>query len=150
MQFGPRKSSWSASCLLQLEIPLTRAALYRFYIIGYAWFSYYFFHFIKVKICERMTWWGVSSVPFPIWFPFQLHCELVSSGISSQSVQNILIWHATYNEMPILVLSLLRFSEMTSELITFNHLRCHSSSTALENRTGYWKPTRRGTDETPQ
>ena len=39
--------------------------------------------------------WGVSSVPFPFWFPFQLHCELVSSGISSQSVQNILIWHVT-------------------------------------------------------
>ena len=32
---------------------------------------------------------------------------------------------------------LLRFSEMTSELITFNHLRCHSSSTALGTRTGY-------------
>jgi hypothetical protein len=31
----------------------------------------------------------------------------------------------------------LRFSEMTSELITFNHLRCHSSSTALGTRTGY-------------
>ena len=26
-------------------------------------------------------------------------------------------------------------------LITFNHLRCHSSSTALGIRTGYWKPT---------
>ena len=49
-----------------------------------------------------------------------------------------------------LVLSVLRFSEMTSELITFNHLRCHSRSTALGARTGYWKPTRRGTDETPQ
>ena len=32
----------------------------------------------------------VSSVPFPFWFPFQLQYELVSSGISSQSVQNIL------------------------------------------------------------
>ena len=39
---------------------------------------------------------------------------------------------------------------MTSELITFNYLRCHSSSTALGTRTGYWKPTRRGTDETLQ
>ena len=38
---------------------------------------------------------------------------------------------------------------MTSQLIAFNHLRCHSSSTALGTRTGYWKPTRRGTDETP-
>ena len=27
--------------------------------------------------------WGVSSVPFPFGFPFQLHYELVSSGISS-------------------------------------------------------------------
>ena len=32
---------------------------------------------------------------------------------------------------------LLRFSEMTSQLITFNHLRCYSSSTALGTRTGY-------------
>jgi hypothetical protein len=29
-------------------------------------------------------------------------------------------------------------------------LRCLSSSTALGTRTGYWKPTRRGTDETLQ
>ena len=34
--------------------------------------------------------WGVSSVPFSFRFPFQLHCELVSSGIISQSVKNIL------------------------------------------------------------
>jgi hypothetical protein len=32
---------------------------------------------------------GVSSVLFPFQFPAQLHCKLVSSGISSQSVQNI-------------------------------------------------------------
>ena len=38
---------------------------------------------------------------------------------------------------------------MTSELITFNDLRCHSSSIALGTRIGYWKPTQRGTDETP-
>ena len=44
----------------------------------------------------------------------------------------------------------MRFSEMTSELITFNHLRCHSSSIALGTRTGYWKPTQKGTVETPQ
>ena len=25
------------------------------------------------------TLWGVSSVPFPFQFPFQLHCKLVSS-----------------------------------------------------------------------
>ena len=43
----------------------------------------------------------------------------------------------------------MRFSELTSELIQFNHFRCHSSSTALGTRNGYWKPTRRGTDETP-
>ena len=41
------------------------------------------------------------------------------------------------NERPILVLSLLRFSEMTSELITFNHLIYHSSSTALGTKTDY-------------
>ena len=38
---------------------------------------------------------------------------------------------------------------MTSELMTFNHLRCHSSSTALGTRTGYCKLTWRGTYETP-
>ena len=37
----------------------------------------------------------------------------------------------------------------SSELIIFNYLRCRSNSTALGTRTGYWKPTRRGTDETP-
>ena len=42
----------------------------------------------KVKRMHRHR--RVSSVPFPFRFPFQLHCELVSSGISSQSVQNIL------------------------------------------------------------
>ena len=42
-----------------------------------------------------------------------------------------------------MVLSLLRFSKMTSELITFNHLRCRSSSRALGTITGYWKSTRR-------
>jgi hypothetical protein len=35
----------------------------------------------------KITNWRVSSVPFPFRFPFQLHCELVSSGISSKSVQ---------------------------------------------------------------
>ena len=53
------------------------------------------------------------------------------------------------DERHILILSLLRFSEMTSELMTFNHLRRHSCSLALGTRTGYWKPTRRCTDETP-
>ena len=89
---------------------------------------------------------GVSSVPFPFWFPFQLHFKLVCSGIRSQSVQNILICRVIKNERPILVLFLLRFSEMTSELITFNCLRYHSSSRALGTRTGYWKLTQRGTD----
>ena len=96
--------------------------------------------------CLSFSWttlWGVSSVPFPFWFPYQLHCKLVSSGISSQSVQ--IFW---YGVLPFW--SYLFRSEMTSELITFCHLRCHSSSTALGNGTGYWKPTRRGTDKTPQ
>ena len=34
---------------------------------------------------------------------------------------------------------------MTPELITFNHLRWYSSSTALGTRTCYWKSTWRGT-----
>ena len=38
---------------------------------------------------------------------------------------------------PTMVLSLLRFSEMTTELMTFNNLRCHSSSTTLGTKTGY-------------
>ena len=43
----------------------------------------------------------------------------------------------------------IEFQQMTSELITFNPLRCHSSSRPLGTRTGYWKPTQRGTDENP-
>ena len=33
------------------------------------------------KLCRRRTrrQWGVSSVPFPFWFPFHLHFNLVSS-----------------------------------------------------------------------
>ena len=41
------------------------------------------------------------------------------------------MWHVTENMSPLLLLSLLRYIEMTSELITFYHLRCHSSSIAL-------------------
>ena len=91
---------------------------------------------------------GVSSVPFPFWFPFQLHCKLVSSGISSQSVQNI--WFGVLLKTRDLLWSYLFWgSAKTSEMITFNHLRCHSNSTALGTRTGYWTPTQRGTEETP-
>ena len=104
--------------------------------------------------------WGVSSVPFPFRFPFQLHFELVSSGISSpisskysEPVSSDVISLNLKRDRIRIGLSfkvarhLLRFIKMTSELITFNHLRCHSSSTALGTRTGYWKLTRRGTDE---
>ena len=38
---------------------------------------------------------------------------------------------------------------MTFELITFNHLRCHSSSTELGTIIGLLKPTQRGTYGTP-
>ena len=43
-------------------------------------------------------WWGVSFVPFPFWFPFQLHWDLVNSGIISQSVHNNLIWCFTLKQ----------------------------------------------------
>ena len=33
------------------------------------------------------------------------------------------------------------------QLITFNHLRCYSSSTALGTSTDYWKPTERGSHQ---
>ena len=39
-----------------------------------------------------------------------------SSGIISQSFQNILIWCVTWNERHLLVLSLLRYSKLTPEL----------------------------------
>ena len=52
-----------------------------------------FFQWKKQEIWKHN--WGVSSAPCPFCFPFQLHCELVSSGISSQTVQNILIWRVT-------------------------------------------------------
>ena len=31
--------------------------------------------------------WGVSSVPFPFQFPFQLHCELVSSLLALDATE---------------------------------------------------------------
>ena len=31
--------------------------------------------------------WGVSSVPFPFRFPFQLHCELVSSLLALDTTE---------------------------------------------------------------
>ena len=43
---------------------------------------------VKAAMFKR----GVSSAPFPFRCPFQLHCKLVSSGISSQSAQNILLY----------------------------------------------------------
>ena len=49
--------------------------------------------FLSLKFKKKLR--GVLSVPFPFWFPFQLHWELVSSRISSQSVPNILIWRVT-------------------------------------------------------
>ena len=47
---------------------------------------------------------------------------MIGSGIISQSAQNILIWCVTLYERDILVLSHVRYSKLTSELITFNHL----------------------------
>ena len=57
---------------------------------------HFMFHFLSGLVTL-----GVSSVTFPFRFPFQLHCGLVSSRVSSQSVQNILKWRVTYNERPI-------------------------------------------------
>ena len=37
--------------------------------------------FLSLKFKKKLR--GVLSVPFPFWFPFQLHWELVSSRISS-------------------------------------------------------------------
>ena len=39
-----------------------------------------------------------------------------------------------------------RYDIWTDKIQSF---RCHSSSTTLGTRTGYWKPTRRGINETP-
>ena len=45
-------------------------------------------------------------------------------------------FRVTENMSLLLLLSLLKYSEMTVELTTFKYLSCHSSSTALETRTG--------------
>ena len=34
-----------------------------------------------------LSYWGVSSVPFPFRFPFQLHCELVSSLLALDATE---------------------------------------------------------------
>ena len=57
---------------------------------------------------------------------------MIISGISSESVQSVLIWYFDKNKRHPLGLSLLMSSEITTELITFNHLSCHSSSTVKE------------------
>ena len=36
---------------------------------------------------EEVTLWGVSSVPFPFGFPFQLHCEIVSSLLALDATE---------------------------------------------------------------
>ena len=41
------------------------------------------------------------------------------------------------------------FEVQWNDIWADNVQSCHSSSTALGTRTGYWKPTWRGTDETP-
>ena len=46
------------------------------------------------------------------------------------------MWSVTENMSLLLILSLLRYREMTSELIRLNCLGCHSNSTALGTRTG--------------
>ena len=40
----------------------------------------------KTKI-HLLRPWGVSSVPFPFRFPFQLHCELVSSLLALDATE---------------------------------------------------------------
>ena len=41
-----------------------------------------------LSFCYRgPTHWGVSSVPFPFQFPFQLHCELVSSLLALDATE---------------------------------------------------------------
>ena len=64
------------------------------------------FCFLRVFYCKcfkKITYFelGVSSVPFPFWFPFQLHCKLVNSGISSQSVHNHfkIFWYGVLPKM---------------------------------------------------
>ena len=61
-----------------------------------------------------------------------------------------IFWYGVLPIMRDLFWSYLFWGSAKWQLITFNHLRCHSSSRALGTRTGYWKPTQRGTDETPQ
>ena len=94
-----------------------------------------FLSFLRIQlICNSCLALGFFICTSPSWLSlggfictFSL---LISFSITLQTCK-------FRNERPILVLSLLRFSEMTSELITFNHLRCHSSLTAT--RTDYWK-----------
>ena len=42
---------------------------------------------MAVDRCEGRKQWGVSSVPFPFRFPFQLHCELVSSLLALDATE---------------------------------------------------------------
>ena len=40
---------------------------------------------LMLTLCKNRG--GVSSVPFPFWFPFQLHCELVSSLLALDATE---------------------------------------------------------------
>ena len=79
---------------------------------------------------------GLGLQTFVCDFSRQNICSVIYLKLRRESVQNILIWCVTENMSLILLLSCLRYREMTTKLITFNHLSCHSSSTTLGTRTG--------------
>ena len=43
-------------------------------------------HLCVACACQGSPW-GVSSVPFPFRFPYQLHCELVSSLLALDATE---------------------------------------------------------------
>ena len=44
-------------------------------------------HVLKSLNFNKNELWGVSSVPFPLRFPFQLHCELVNSLLALDATE---------------------------------------------------------------
>ena len=74
----------------------------------------------------------IYTICISLLYTYTRMTALVNSTIDEISFHNrwklhILIWCITWKERHLLLLSLLRYSKMTTELVTFNHLNCSHS-----------------------
>ena len=87
---------------------------------------------VKFIYYEKATKFSeISTLLLSYVVPVKSKVEISQNSVAFSEYMNF-----TENMSLLLLLSLLRYSEMTSELITFYHLSCHSSSRALGTTTG--------------